>query len=377
MIIPLRTDSPLRNTPYMNWGLIAANVLMFIVQKIVWKDDAPGALVPRDPKLWAYFSYQFLHGDVLHLFGNMLFLYIFGNNVNDRMGNLGYLAFYLAGGVAAGIGHMLMDGSAPVIGASGSVSAVTAAYLVLLPRSHITVLVFFYIIGQYELPSMYFIIASFLKDFLFSLGGWESNVAHGAHLAGSVFGFVVSLTLLTTKLLPRDPMDLYAIARQWNRRRQYQDMVRQGFDPFGVTPKGAPKPSPVNPNMDRIHDIRAQISDALAHNRLDDATKLYLELRAIDPRQVLALQSQLDIANQLFSTGVHGSAAEAYESLLQNYPRYEQPEQIQLMLGLLYSRYLNRPDLAKKNLTTALERLSDSRQVELARGELSGLAPAT
>ena len=99
MILPLRTDSPLRSTPWMNWALIAANTVMFIVQTSVWNRQAPDALTlsPRDPLLINYFTYQFLHGDVLHLFGNMLFLYIFGNNVNDKMGHLGYLGFYVFG----------------------------------------------------------------------------------------------------------------------------------------------------------------------------------------------------------------------------------------------------------------------------------------
>lgn len=366
MILPIKTDSPLRGTPYMNWALIAANTVMFIVQRSLWPEGSPWALDPRELQLSGYFTYQFLHGDVLHLFGNMLFLYIFGNNVNDKIGNWGYLAFYLAGGVAAGIGHVLTS-DGPVIGASGSVSAITGAYLALLPRSHITVFVFFYIIGRFEIPSMYFIIASFLKDFLFSFGA-DTMVAHSAHLAGSVFGFAISMILLAVRMLPRDPMDFYAIFRQWNRRRQYRDVVNAGYDPFGLTPRQR-KPV-IDPNQDRIHDIRAQISEAMAHDKMDDAVRLYLELRAIDPRQVLSRQAQLDIANQLFSTGVHGAAADAYENFIQAYPRYEQIEQVHLMLGLLYARYLNRPDRARTNLTTALERLHDSRQIEMAKGEL-------
>ena len=109
---------------------------------------------------------------------------------------------------------------------------------------------------------------------------------------------------------------------------------------------------------------------------MDDAVRFYLELRAIDPRQVLARQAQLDVANQLFSTGVHIAAADAYESFLAAYPRYEQLEQVQLMLGLLYARYLNRPDLARKYLTAALERLSDQRQIDLAKAELAGIGAA-
>src|SRR5215217_5244410 len=127
MFFPIRTDSPLRSTPYMNWAIIAANVVMYVVQLKVWGDPSvPGhtptiALWPQDAHLYQFFGYMFLHGGVMHLLGNMLFLYVFGNNVNDKMGHIGYLGFYLAGGVFAGIGHVASSPTLGVIGASGAV----------------------------------------------------------------------------------------------------------------------------------------------------------------------------------------------------------------------------------------------------------------
>ena len=104
MLIPLRTDSPLRATPWTNWALIAANLLIYLITAR-YPELANGyTLNPAYPKLLNYFTYQFLHANFPHVLFNMLFLYVFGNNVNDRMGNLGYLAFYLAGGVFAGLG---------------------------------------------------------------------------------------------------------------------------------------------------------------------------------------------------------------------------------------------------------------------------------
>jgi membrane associated rhomboid family serine protease len=371
MIIPLRTDSPLRNTPYMNWALIAASVIVFLVER-VGRIELPFSLNPNDPQLLTYFTYQFMHGDILHIAGNMLFLYIFGNNVNDRMGNWGYLAFYLAGGVAAGVGHVLTS-PASVIGASGSIAAVTGAYLVLLPRSHITLAYWFIIIGIIEIPSVLFIIMNVAWDIFLGFGAGDS-VAHMAHIGGYVFGFSICFVLLWIRLLPRDQFDLFALFQRWNRRRQYQDLVSRGYDPFGFTPKQAARP---DPKMDRIHDLRAQISEAVAHRKIEEAAKIYLEMHAIDPRQVLSRQTQLDIANQLFEQGTHGAAADAYEGFLATYPKYEQLEQIQLMAGLLYARYLNRPDRAREHLTAALQRLSTPREIELARHELAKLsAPA-
>src|SRR5690349_5453445 len=153
MFFPLRTDSPLRTTPWMNWGLIVANVLVFLLEQRFPSLARTWHLNPRSPSLPSYFTYAFLHADALHLAGNMLFLYIFGNNVNDKMGHIGYLGFYLAGGVFAGVGHAATGPSLGVIGASGAVAAVTGAYMVLLPRSHVSVLYWFFIPGIIEIPS--------------------------------------------------------------------------------------------------------------------------------------------------------------------------------------------------------------------------------
>src|SRR5262245_19118464 len=126
MLIPLRTDVPLRRTPYVNWVLILLSVAAYIVQITVLRGNAarPFMLNCKDPHLWQFFTYQFMHGSIIHLASNMLFLYIFGNNVNDKMGGVAYLAFYLAGGVFAGIASVL-TGNGYVLGASGSIAAVT------------------------------------------------------------------------------------------------------------------------------------------------------------------------------------------------------------------------------------------------------------
>ncbi|HEX4793022.1 MAG TPA: rhomboid family intramembrane serine protease, partial [Humisphaera sp.] len=100
LLIPLRTDSPLRRTPWTNWAIIVANVIVFLISGPRGEHAASSTtetfgLMTRQPELYQFFTYQFLHADWMHIIGNMLFLYIFGNNVNDKMGNFGYLGFYL------------------------------------------------------------------------------------------------------------------------------------------------------------------------------------------------------------------------------------------------------------------------------------------
>jgi outer membrane protein assembly factor BamD (BamD/ComL family) len=126
---------------------------------------------------------------------------------------------------------------------------------------------------------------------------------------------------------------------------------------------------------DRIQDLRAEISEAITKHEVEQAAKLYLELRAIDPNQVLARQTQLDVANQLFSQQTCGAAAEAYELYLRHYPKADQIENVHLICGIIYARYLQRYDKAKEHLEAALPKLHAERDVELAKTELARVAP--
>ena len=116
--------------------------------------------------------------------------------------------------------------------------------------------------------------------------------------------------------LPRDPFDMVAMIQRWHRRRQYRDMVAGGYNPFDYSPArpstrfGVAKPAPPpDARTARALEIRAAISDAIATHDLDRATQLYIELKMLDPQQVLAKQAQLDIANHLASRQQHAQAA--------------------------------------------------------------------
>ena len=383
MLFPIRTDSPLRSTPYMNWAIIAANVIAFGVQQVVPAADDRFALYAHDPWWPAFITYAFLHGGVGHILGNMLFLYIFGNNVNDKMGHVAYLAFYLAGAVWGGIGYVtLSHGNGYVIGASGAVAAVTGAYLVLFPRATVTIIYFFFLIGTFELSSLWFILLFFAKDLLGLSGQSVANIAFNAHVFGTMYGALTSMALLGAQLLPRDQFDVLALVRQWNRRRQYRDLVNKGFDPFGYGGGRAPARGavgaaavPLDAATARVAELRAGISDAVARHDMDAAVARFTELRQVDPGQVLSRQAQLDVANHLAGIQRYREAADAYEQFLQAYPKYDQIEQVQLMLGIVYGRYLNQYARAKQHLEAALPRLFGDREREMARAELARVEP--
>jgi membrane associated rhomboid family serine protease len=156
-----------------------------------------GQRCPDKSWLWSVFVSMFLHGGWLHLAGNMLFLWIFGNNVEDRLGRLAFIALYVLGGLAATGLQISFDPSAavPNVGASGAIASILGSYLVLFPRARIHTLVIFVFISSVELPAAFVLIAWFVLQ-LFSgvgqMGQLSGGVAYWAHVGGFAFGLAVT-----------------------------------------------------------------------------------------------------------------------------------------------------------------------------------------
>ncbi len=213
MIIPVGDINRTRTTAWINWLLIAANCIIF-----AWYGFQPErreavfvnyALVPQDYLVnWkTLFTSMFLHGDPLHLLGNMLFLYIAGDNVEDRLGHLAYLVFYLVAGLVGGLTHVayaLHFGSGAdiqTVGASGAISGVMGAYLVFFPKSQIRFIIWLLIfIRTFTLPAwgvIGFWVGSQVLMARNQLHGTADKhaamVAVFAHLGGFAFGLVVGI----------------------------------------------------------------------------------------------------------------------------------------------------------------------------------------
>ena len=394
MIIPIGTDNPLKRIPLMNYGLVAINVIIFLITygphstgpgpmnyEVLRTQAIRFMLNPELPHLYQFISYAFLHADWMHLLGNMLFLYIFGNNVNDKLGHLGYLLFYLGSGVFSGLGHALLHTSS-VIGASGAVAAVTGAYMVLFPKTYVRIIYIIFFIGTAEFPAFYFILLKLvIWDNVAQLAlNTTSNIAYSAHLVGYAFGIGVPMALLALKLLPHSQFDLWAVTQRWHRREKYRRVVEKSLDPYSITGSGRKtvsskviEPRPLTPQQQQVQKLRADISQAVSSSNMTDAIEAYDQLLEIDPGHVLHLQPQLDIANKLAHLGRHEDAAHAYELFLKSYPRYPFIEQIQLMLGLIYSRYLKNKEKARQHLQAALEKLSNPTQRQMCQDELDHL----
>lgn len=379
-----------RRTPYANYILIALNVLVFMLQFGI--DPGTGRvafrpwvqhflLVPRISPWWTFVTYAFLHHDFWHIFFNMFFLYLFGRNVNDKLGHMGYTVFYVFGAVSGGLGQALLHAfpATPTLGASGAVAAVTGGYLVLFPQTLLTIVYWFFFIGTVEVPALYFIaLKMILIDNVLARG--QGSIAYEAHLAGYGYGIGATLLLLSTRLVSGSNLDLWAMIKRWNRRRRYRDVVASGYDPFMGTRVRKPvmakevKKTPEETQKEtEVHEIRNAIGRWIAQRNLPAAADLYVELLRVDKEQVLPRQHLLDIANQLASDHRPTEAAQAYEQFLTHYGNYEYAEQVELMVGILYSRYLHNAEQAVKHLQNAAQRLSDPEQLRMCREELARL----
>src|SRR5262245_21368481 len=201
-MIPLRDIIPSRTTPVVTIGLIVLNIIVFLYELSLGRGvDAfmlYYGLVPAAFSWMNVFTSMFLHGGFLHVAGNMLYLWIFGDNVEDRMGHGRFLVFYLLCGVAAALAQTITspDSVVPMVGASGAIAGVMGAYFVLYPRSRIVTLIpLFFFFQVVEVPAIFFLGIWFLMQFISGVGSLgiaigrnTGGVAVWAHVAGFVAG---------------------------------------------------------------------------------------------------------------------------------------------------------------------------------------------
>ncbi len=220
MFYPVRDYNPLTRIPfqYVTIALIVLNVIVFVLTqyRLDFHTAASFALVPGElfdegllgaaksgqrfdafplPERWTLLSYMFLHGDILHLAGNMLFLWVFGDNVEDALGHVRFLVFYLLCGVAGGLMHAWMapTSGVPLIGASGAIAGVVAAYLILHPRVNMWVLVARII--PLKIPASWALGAWIAMQFVLAFTSTSAPVAWWAHVGGLIAGAVLVVIL--------------------------------------------------------------------------------------------------------------------------------------------------------------------------------------
>ncbi|HNX25968.1 MAG TPA: rhomboid family intramembrane serine protease [Phycisphaerae bacterium] len=379
MLIPVRTDYRLKKIPWVNYTIIALNVALYLMgvngaSRHGMTLIGPYMLDPHSPALVQFFTSVFLHANLGHLLGNMLFLWVFGNAINDKFGPVGYLAFYLGGGVLAGAGYLMLAGNAPVLGASGAIAAVCGAYLVLLPRTNVTFILWMFLIIPLSVPSLYAIAFQFIFEIIMTIAGWSGpaagGVAYAAHASGYLFGIIVAMLLLRLGMIERDDFDMLHLFQQHRRRQAFLREVLNGRDPFGRQAPVAMRVTQTQPADTKSAaelDLRKRISAGVRCGDYPGAAAFYTKLLVEDSSAVLPRQQQLDIANQLMASRAYEAAAAAYELFVNAYGDYEYMGDIYLMLGLLYCRYLHNEERARRNLALAMEKLQDESKLHKAR----------
>lgn len=210
-MFPIRDHNPSQSTPFVNYAIIVANVLIFLsyagalgTAQTVLHVYGTWAVIPArvmsGDGIYTLVTSQFLHGGWMHILGNMLFLYVFGDNLEDRLGHLGYLAFYLAAGVAAALAQVWADptSSVPLVGASGAIAGVMGGYLLLFPKARVDVLFIIVIfIRIIPIPAWAVLGIWFALQVVNGLGTIAANggVAYWAHVGGFVVGGAMMLPI--------------------------------------------------------------------------------------------------------------------------------------------------------------------------------------
>jgi membrane associated rhomboid family serine protease len=275
---------------------------------------------PNAPELADLFSCMFLHGGFMHLFGNMLFLWIYGDNVERRLGAFSYLGAYLATGVAATLSHALVFRSSdvPLVGASGAISGVLGFYFVFFPRNSVRMLAFLppFLMQTFEIPARFvlgmYLVADNLLPFLFAGAG---GVAHGAHIGGFIAGALVAFL-----------------------------MGRQGWAKAPADLEPDPRPSGTG-------DVRM----ALADGRYEEAARAYFALPAPVARGAVTADEAVALAGWLRENGHADAALTLLRRVLHERPTGPGAAEANAMAGSLLLREMGEPTAAYQHLRTALE----------------------
>jgi membrane associated rhomboid family serine protease len=234
-MIPISDANPTRRFPIINLSLIVLNVIVFLFEltlptRALDRLIATWGVTPSNiylalahplaapPSIWlTLITAQFLHGGWAHIIGNMLFLWVFGDNIEDVLGHVSYLIFYLLAGIAAAFVQIFVMGPSriPTIGASGAIAGVLGAYLILYPTARIGILVpIFFFLTTIELPALLVIGWWFIQQFFYGLGSLtlatSSGVAFWAHIGGFIAGLVMILPFIG-RARRRRPIVYYAL----------------------------------------------------------------------------------------------------------------------------------------------------------------------
>ena len=338
MLLPIGDDNPNERTPFVHYAILGANVLVFLFMAGMTREGEGDfimrwGLVPAQFSLLNLFTSLYLHGGLAHIFGNMLFLWIAGDNVEDRLGHAGYFVFYHLAGAAASLAHVAFaaDSPVPLVGASGAISGVMGAYAVFFPNSKIKIWywVFLFFMNVVYVSAKWAVGLWFLMQVLLATLTRGSHVSYDAHIGGLLFGVGAALALKAFVLKPHDTV-----------RR----IVAAEGPP--LAPEAAAAEDPL---VDGVLPSEA-IERALDLGRSDTAFRAFMRAAGAAQGKPVDEETLDRLGGALVVAGAYGPAARVYEELLRAYPEGDASPEAAFRLGTIQSRVFEDYLRARDNL---------------------------
>jgi membrane associated rhomboid family serine protease len=321
MFLPYADDPPPEGKfPWMNWLLIGINAAIFLAYGLAPDYEQTVmqyGFTPSEFSVTTLFTSLFLHAGWMHLLGNMLFLYLFGDNVENRLGSFLYLISYLLCGVAGSLCFYLYfpASEVPSIGASGAIFGVMGMYLLLFPRNRVRVFYFIFIlIGRVVVPAVWVIgLWAGLELFyshIQSIHNVESGIGHVAHAGGFLTGVMLAPLYATLGLIPTTGEELW----NWLLGSPARRPANRDGNVIDAHYRMVDEPTEVRPS-----DPRDEIVSLLRANRSNEARRAWYQFAGEDRNAVLPVADQLEMALTLDKSGDRHAARDAYERLITHY----------------------------------------------------------
>ena len=370
MLIPIGTNVLHRRQPFVTYLIIGLNLLIFALYWAVERSGGGGSQNElmrsiADMKIqggvssanfhyWSLLTYQFVHDDWLHIIFNMIFLLPFGKTVEDRMGHLFFALFYLGCGAISAYIYILSYSNALVIGASGSVCAVVAAFIVIAPKTKVHVLFIFFIIGVYAVPSIllitFFVLVDTFNLLTNLLSVNPSRTAWVVHLVGYASGFIFTFLALSFGLIKSSEFDLQMMIRQYRRRKIMKKCIVA---------------SPVfNENNDSVQNqesaIRLEISEEAHRGSIEKASSMYFKAIEEQPSLKIDRRTHHLIGSTLLQHNKTKAGVEVFERYLVEHKEAKDCPEIALLLAAKYARNLDNSKRASELLSTYADKFSDN-----------------
>ncbi len=389
MLFPLGDDNPTRNRPIVTWAIIAMNAAVFLAFNLQMTDRQLADWTLH----WGYdvdhpFARQiltsmFMHGGWVHILGNMWVLWIVGDNIEDKVGKLGYLALYLVGGCVAALSFAGIaawsgpDPAAlslygrdhlPLVGASGAIAAIMGMYIVFFPEARIRLLVWwFFFVQIIPIRAKWFLGVTLALDLVTSIaaqGASSGGVATMAHVGGGIFGVVAALTL-------KPLVGGGGEGDAWDVHTGFAKRMREGAEPWqdARLPRGVARFAPEETDEMATSDFESSIVQLVRAGRVREAIDVYPSYVAMAREQPLPDDVQIEIAHEFYRQWLPKEAIPAYLRYLDTHPDGDDVAEAKFRLGVLYARGVGDRAAAAQWLRQALDEHHDP-QIRAAAAQM-------